>query len=150
MKLVFGWNCCMTNVSVIQIRTLILLLLIVMLCIWAMKKMTLSKKEPGMFSTVWVLFTCQRVHVLVSWCPAGRAAWPGSGENRTVMKKHWMRSRCVVSYHRRQCWLGSLSSRKMLKQCWLVLFAPNLFLFLLYSVIRLRLFYCAPLFVIEE
>lgn len=63
-----------------------------------------------------------RVHVFASWCPAGRTVQPGSGEIWTVMKKHWMRSRCVDSYHRRQCWLGRLSLHKLLKQCWLVLF----------------------------
>lgn len=84
---------------------------------------TLFEEELGMCSTVWVLLACQSACVSILMpCWQDSSAWLRRKLNCNAV--HWMRSWCVASYHRRQCWLGSLSPHKMLKQ-----FQPVLFIF---------------------
>lgn len=64
-----------------------------------------------------------RVHVFISWYPAGSSASPGSGKRceEEILNESWM---CGLCDHRRQRWLGNLSPPEMLTQREDLLFLP--------------------------
>lgn len=116
----------MSNVT--TFKALFMYLIIVMCCVWAVWN---SQRNILACLALCECFSHASAHVLASWCPAGRAAQPGWGENWTVMREQWMRSWRAASYHR-HCWLGSLSSQKMLRRRQpFLLFVSNRLLLLL-------------------
>lgn len=89
-------------------------------CSWRMRKPTLSEKASGMLSSVWMPLTCQSAcfSILMSCWQVG-PGWLGRNLNcNEELNEAWV---CVSYHRRRQCWLGSLSPHKMLKQSRLVL-----------------------------